>query len=500
MASFFEEYRQIQTAYDSGALNLLKSPYSQTYIALFRSSFPDKTDSRYEDDLLAIIDDMADDLAAAQMEGTLPIVDGRTITARELCRLLTDQFGWLESAIEEDGRTSYRLTTEAMRAMDAIDSLSRTDAIFSGSLMRVLREALTRTAAELSGDKRQRRQLLVERVKRAQQELKAFDASGGRYTLTREQVQAEVRTLVNLMHDIPADLAKTAQGIRDETRRTTAEFMSDERPLGEIMGTYLQRSREMFTGTEEGRSFLDAVSVIADPSQSNEIGDLLDAIANAPAFEGMEWEQRRRLGDAWSQVSQGIDRVLEAKNRATNVIGRAVSQFDNTDQRALTKALKELDNLVHLWASHVSHNETLPANGIVNDTLISPLLTREANLTPPRPIPPLSEHRDDGLDVDLERLVREGGPQTRRVLSLVAKAPVRNEHNRVDVAASFNALPERMRRSSEVVGLLQRLDDMPTSSPTFWRCVDTDGNELVWLGSNLTLSDEQLAQLCDGDA
>ena len=495
MASFFEEYQQIQPAYDSGALNLLKSPYSQTYIALFRSAFPDKTDSRYEDDLLATIDDMTQDLAAAQMVGTLPTVDGRTITARELCRLLTDQFGWLESAIEEDGRTTYRLTTEAMRAMDAIDSLSRTDAIFSGSLMRVLREALTRTAAELSGDKRQRRQLLVERVKRAQQELKAFDASGGRYTLTREQALAEVRTLINLMHDTPADLAKTAQGIRDETRRTTSEFMSDERPLGEIMSSYLERSRDMFTGTEEGRSFLDAVAVIADPSQSNEIGDLLDAIANAPAFEGVEWEQRRRLADAWGQVSQGIDRVLEAKNRATSVIGRAVSQFDNTDQRALTKALKNLDNLVHRWAARVSHTETLPADVVITDNMISPLVTREANLAPPRPIPPLSEHRDDGQDIDLERLVREGGPQTRRILTLVAHEPVRNQMGRVDIAASFNALPARTRRSSEVVGLLQRLDQTPATGLAIWHCVDTDDRELAWVGPNLTLSDEQLALL-----
>lgn len=348
MAEFFDEYRAIQQAYDSRALDLLKSPYSQTYIALFRSTFPDKTESRYEEDLVFAIEDVMADLKAAQMESALPKTEGRMYTPQELCRKLTDSFHWLESSIEEDGRTTYRLTTEAMRAMDAIDSLSRTDAIFSGSLMRVLREALTRAAAALSSDKRQRRRLLVERVQRAKDELKAFDASGGTYTLSREQAQSEVRTLIGLMHDIPADLAKTAQGIREETQRTTADFMGDERPIGEIMGTYLARSREMFTSTEEGRSFLDAVAVIADPSQSNEIADLLDAIANAQAFEGIEWEQRCRLNDAWNQVSQGIDRVLEAKNRATNVIGHAVAQFDSTDQRALSKTLKRLDHLAHV--------------------------------------------------------------------------------------------------------------------------------------------------------
>ncbi len=496
MAEFFDEYGAIAAAYESGALNLLKSPYSQTYIALFRTAFPDKTESRAEDDLLATIQDVIDGLARAQMPDALPTTEGRTYTPRELCRLLTDRFHWLESAIEDDGRTTYRLTTEAMRAMDAIDSLSRTDAIFSGSLMRVLREALTRTAASLSADKRQRRRLLAERVKRAQEELKAFDASGGRYTMSREQAASEVRTLLGLMHDIPADLAKTAQGIREQTRRTTAEFMEDERPIGEIMGTYLERSREMFTSTEEGRSFLDAVSVISDPSQSNEIADLLDAIANAPAFEGARWEQRKRLGDAWGQVSQGIDRVLEEKARATNVISHAVTQFDSTDQRVLSRALKELDHLAHLWAAQTSHLSELTADNQLENTETSVLVTREASLTPPQPIAELEEHRDDGLEVDLERLIREGGPQTQRILALVQASPVRTSDGRVSLARSFDQLPPEQRRSSEVVGLIQCLSDTPRAGdPAIWHCVDVDGNPLLWVGPEACLTDEQLELL-----
>lgn len=493
---FFSEHHAIQTAYESRALDLLRSPFSQTYIALFRSAFPDKTESRYEDDLLSIIDDMTRDLTEAQMTDSLPITEGRIYTPRELCRTLTDRFHWLESTIEEDGRTSYRLTTDAMRAMDAIDSLSRTDTIFSGSLMRVLREALTRAAAALSSDKRQRRQLLAERVRRAQEELKAFDASGGAYLVSREQAQAEVRTLINLMHDIPADLAKTAQGIREQTRKTTADFMQDERPIGEIMGTYLQQSREMFTGTEEGRSFLDAVGVIADPSQSNEIADLLDAIANAQAFEGVEWEQRRRLGDAWNQVSQGIDRVLEAKNRGTSVISHAVAQFDSTDQRALSKTLKELDNLAHIWAARTSHTDVLTVDTTVQTTKVWTLITREANLSPSKPLPELVEHHDDGQEIDLERLMREGGPQTLRLLGLVREHPVRSGDGRVNVVGSFNALPEPDRRSSEVVGLLERLAELPENGPKeVWQCVDTNGNQLLWEGVRILLTDEQIAFL-----
>ena len=66
---------------------------------------------------------------------------------------------------------------------------------------------------------------------------------------------------------------------------------------------------------------------------------------------------------------------------------------------------------------------------------------------------------------------------------------------RVDIAASFNALPARTRRSSEVVGLLQRLDQTPATGLAIWHCVDTDDRELAWVGPNLTLSDEQLALL-----
>ena len=299
------------------------------------------------------------------------------------------------------------------------------------------------------------------------------------------------------MHDIPADLAKTAQGIREQTRKTTEDFMQDERPIGEIMGTYLAQSREMFVGTEEGRSFLDAMSVIADPSQSNEIADLLDAIANAKAFEGVEWEQRRRLGDAWNQVSQGIDRVLEAKNRATNVINHAVTQFDNTDQRALSKALKQLDHLAHVWAAQAKYDDRLNVDVTTQDTRIHTLLTREANLTPPQPIAPVQEHINDGQEVDLERLMREGGPQTLRLLNKVTKNPVRTSDGRVDVVESFNALPKDDRRSSEVVGILQHVHASENAQIALWHCVDTEGRPVVWMGSPILLSDQQMTSIVE---
>jgi len=315
---------------------------------------------------------------------------------------------------------------------------------------------------------------------------------------TREQVVELPLTELHPFKDHPFKVVNdekmqdTAQSIREQTRRTTEAFMQDERPIGEIMGGYLKESREMFVGTEEGRSFLDAVAVIADPSQSNEIADLLEAIANAQAFEGVEWEQRRRLTDAWNQVSQGIDRVLEAKNRATNVISHAVSQFDNTDQRALSKALKQLDHLAHVWAASARLDDTLNVDVSTQRTSIHALMTREANLTPARPAPPIATHVNDGQTIDLDRLVREGGPQTLRLLEKVSERPVRTKDGLVDVAATFNALPEHERRSSEVVGFLEHLDST-TQANALWHCVGLDGTLLAWEGPAIMLTDDQLA-------
>lgn len=188
---------------------------------------------------------MIDDLTQAGMQEMLPITEGRTYMSHELCRKLTDDFRWLVSSIEEDGRTAYGLTTDAMRAMGAIDSLSRVDAIFIGSLMRVQREALSRTAAALSSDKRQRRSLLVERVNRAKDELKSFDASGGRYTMSKEQarplVTGAARDVSNLAWD-DIDI----QGIKSQIASIQQELdrLQHDDKLQALQDMFAQKSVE----------------------------------------------------------------------------------------------------------------------------------------------------------------------------------------------------------------------------------------------------------------
>lgn len=129
-------------------------------------------------------------------------------------------------------------------------------------------------------------------------------------------------------------------------------------------------------------------------------------------------------------------------------------------------------------------------------TEIHPLITREANLTPPRPLAPLEEHHNDGQEVDLDRLVREGGPQTRKLLSNVRKHPVYAADGRISVTRSFNALPKELRRSSEVVGFVQYLPrTLGTNDTVRWHCVDIDGFPLVWETSDLLLTEAQIMHL-----
>ena len=58
---------------------------------------------------------------------------------------------------------------------------------------------------------------------------------------------------------------------------------------------------------------------------------------------------------------------------------------------------------------------------------------------------------------DLRDMVNSGGPRLLRMVSLIRRNPVtvdRSGATRVDIAASFNRLPDRERRESEIVGFL----------------------------------------------
>ena len=214
-------------------------------------------------------------------------------------------------------------------------------------------------------------------------------------------------------------------------------------------------------------------------------------------FKDVQWEQRRRLNDSWSQILVGIDRVTSEEGRSTRIVQRYVTTHDTRDERALAAALKELEVACARWAKCSAFTDKVTFAPAPEDCEVKSFPMRLVDIADP-PAPPDVEQHEPGdfTPEDLDALVALGGPQTQRIVELIAASPV-IEKGRVEFAKSFNALGPEDRRASELSGLFQAAAEMglaSRASRTAWVCCAADGTEIAWQGADLSMSEQQFAR------
>ena len=108
----------LDEAYGKKTLKLLQSRHSQMYLALFKALFPDTSQGMVADELWSRMDECLSDLEEAGYGELLPKDAGRVKSGRSLCHDLIDRYNWVESKRREDGQMEYRLTSDAIEALE----------------------------------------------------------------------------------------------------------------------------------------------------------------------------------------------------------------------------------------------------------------------------------------------------------------------------------------------------------------------------------------------
>ena len=451
-----------------------------------------------QEELWSKMDECLADLQEGGYDELLPMEGGSLKRGRALCHDLIDRYNWVESKVLEDGQVEYRLTSDAIEALDTVERLRTTSTIMTGSRMRTILDQIDRTYLRLSPDYNTRLRMLQQRVADALGELDRYEASGGSLDLTEEEALDEVGNLIDLMGGLPHDLRRLEEDIRTNAGQLIGRFRNDDRPTGQIIGEYIQTGRRLLDATDHGRSFKDSLAVIGDASLAGTIDDKLDAIAESPVLEDAGWESARRIQDAWNQVASGIVWVNRENSRSSHAINRSITRHDVTRDRELTAVLRELEGVVYAWATTVGPREDgpfLPPIGKLEARTVRSKPYTPSDSAPP---PPLDQDDERATPLSLEDLRRMGGPMTQRILDAIAESLALGART-INLAEAFSALPDDLRRPVELAGLVQQATTLGTIRPgsprARYACIDLDGNEVTWEGPRIILS---VAQLDEG--
>lgn len=497
MRSIFDEYEALGPAYAKRTIHLLQSTHSRVYLALFKTIFPDASRPAYADDVWHAIDDLLGELWDAGHRDVPTESEDDTAhprSGREICSHLIATYRWLESTTLPDGRTEYRLTSDAIETMEVIDRLATTQTLLGASRMRTLVDEIGRASVLFAPDYELGLATLEARVAEAQAQLDDYIQRGGAEPISIDRANDTINNILELMSHLPSDLRRLEEDVHARGTALVQAFHEDDRPLGQLIETYVRQGDALLETTDHGRSYTDALKVIGDPTTAADIDDKLDTISRAPIFEKTHWEQSRRLRDAWAQISKGIGHVNDEESRSSRIINRTVTSHDVVRTRELTRALRDLESLVVTWASMAESDEPGPLDSATGIWSASSLRTRLQSPKPPDP-PLASPEEDPQPPLSFEELRRLGGPQRAEILDAIC-ALVPSGTRRVSIVEAFNGLEPQLRRPVEVAGLVQMACDAGFNPEELARerylCLDMDGIERVWMGPRIILSSPEL--------
>lgn len=436
-------YVRALAAFQGATLSLLHGRYSPFAVAALSQVFTADRSSVAVDDAHVEISEILDELRAAGYDD-----DERGLpagTGREVCRYWV-QIGWLVRQFDADAEI-YRLSADAVSALEITGRTGQRRSRVSNSRVRTLLDAVER----LSGNAAEGNEL---RLTRLRDERLAIDAeiarleAGESDPFDDDELLEEAENVLHLARELPADFTSVAESIRRMQRDVVAQLRHDDRPTGEVLREYLRRSNEILQSTVEGRAFAGALRLLGDPDRIDALTDQLTGLLQRPFAQHLDAQQRAELDAISRRVDHGVQEVLTAQRRASQVIAGQVRTHDPARDRLVDDLLRDVISGLQSWAELGAGDEAVDPLRRLPVAAIGHLRQSASSVRPPGAPAPLRPPEDvEYLDADTRAW---GGPRYTEL-----EAYVGGLGESFDLADAFAHGPATTRRPVDLVGLLE---------------------------------------------
>ncbi|WP_440311588.1 DUF3375 domain-containing protein [Leucobacter chromiireducens] len=438
-------YRQAAAAFQNPMLELLHGRYAPFVVSSLSQIFTAERPTVAISDAHVEVSDAVDELRAAGLdegERRLPAGNGR-----EICRYWV-RVGWLVPQIE-DGAEVYRLSAQAVGALEIVGRAGAGRARVSRSRVRTLLDSVDQLVQSAETDPEQRLAAL-------QAERNAIDAEMARLRageidpVDDELLLEEAENVLHLSRELPADFARVAESINAMQRDVVAELRRDVRPAGEVLREYLRRGQHVMQATPEGRAFSGALTLIGDAEHIDQLTDQLTGVLAQPFAGLLAQDQRSELRAIASRVEQGVQEVLTAQRRASHVITAQVRTHDPARDREVDELLRGVMSGLQSWMQHSRPADRAEPLRSLPAAQIGHLRQSLSDPRPPQGPEPLraDEAGVEFVDADTRAW---GGPRYTELEAYVAGLGT----DTFDLAAAFAGTDADTRRPVDLLGLLE---------------------------------------------
>ena len=440
----------------------------------------------------------------------------------DLTREGEGDYAWLANSHDAAShRFLYRLTARAHRAIEALSRLEDESRALSGAQANSIIMEIEHARMQLTADPGERIKLLNREIKERKHEIKRIQQGKQHATLSEAQVEDVIAVIHNTLRGVPIDLRELVLDERDNGDALRRRMQAGDISVDENLTRYHDEYRRSFRESDSGRRFEDAFQVIITDEGRQQIDEALRAIAKTPYLAGESGVLLGQIRDELARIYDGIEAVRRQMRVSDEAISRLVRQQTDTRYRTMLTRLNRLYARLNADAKTHMGDASRPYDTATSDALFAPLPMRPAKSMTRVTAPGLSDLAADAPQstpvADLRDMVNSGGPRLLRMVSLIRRNPVTVDRSDdrpgatlVDIAASFNRLPESERRESEIVGFLGGLGavsgnaiaDEPSTDgvgvgvdsdiatepapaqrgdTATWHCVSIDGEPRNWI-------------------
>ncbi|KUI02632.1 DUF3375 family protein [Mycobacterium sp. IS-3022] len=493
MAEINARYAETRAAFQRHTLRLLNQQRAPLVTAILQELFPAERQRIRADEFYAEVNALLDQLVHENVD--LPAERGRALCQR----WMNDR--WLLHRDTPDGEQVYELTAEGGEALAYVQRVGGRR-IVSESRIRSIMDKAQHAALRASGDRDQRVAILNAEIDRLVAERDRLAAGAPIDVASDEQMFELFMSLMDDLENLPSDFKRVEQTVTEMRRQLLQEFRADERPKGEVLKSYLDRSDNLLQEGLGGRAFLGALEVLMNDELLATFRRDVDTILSHSFADGLIGpKDREPVEGTAALLEDGVQSVLSAQRQVSATLRAHLVRHDSLRARELTQVLKDLDRLLADKKAGAKPRTRVPIAFLPPTIDVERLRTRlydPADNAAPPPLEDVSHLAAAGLTTaDVQG---QGGPDYDRIRSVLIASLKQDRHT--TGAQVFNGFPDSARRPVDLLGLfhmsalttaIERSSSLVGTDD--YHTVRPDGNARTFKAPRLTYTDDDRAAL-----
>lgn len=287
-------------------------------------------------------------------ENEIPFGRARVVLQSELDRLADDgrevekaagaylrewsQAGWLR---ELDDQLSA--TDACDVALRFCQNLEQREVNASASHLRIVQDAVTQLAVDLSPNPQERITLLEHKKAALQREIDQL-TGGVVHELSAAEQRERIREVYQLASVLTGDFRRVEDDIRSLDQSLRVQMIESGGSRGDVILALIEQE-QMLADSDAGRAFDSFFQLLCDQNRSVEFREQLRSILSRSAAEHLSAEESRFLGHLVRELTRESQRVFQVRRRTEESLRSYIESDAHKENRAVENFLQQLEQI-----------------------------------------------------------------------------------------------------------------------------------------------------------